>query len=601
MSVKSTAKTFVGEVNFSGTTIAGLTLNSLTTTQRDALTASNGALIYNTTTSTFQKYNSGWIEIASTTGNTVIGGYLRVGSTSAPVNTTAGDITGLRLNLGNQAFGTSNGRFVSVLGTMTDTSATATAFARMENTIAPVSNSGSEYRSFSFANVLNAPSGVTLGTVEALSVGNSIGGTQDGAIAAVYGAIINGIALSSASVATAGTISTLTGLRIITHTRSSGSSTVAVTTGIGIESAITINGGGFSFTDYTHHKISNISADSVTTQIGIDIAALTRASTDIGIRIAKADTYTLQLSDTGGTAAGGITFGTDTTLYRSAADTLKTDDSLVVTGTLTAGTYTGQTSITTLGTITAGTWTASSISTTYTDAKVKTVTGTVNRLTIGGTATDPTFDISSSYVGQNTITTLGTITTGTWTGTTIAVANGGTGQTSYTDGQLLIGNTSGNTLTKATLTGTSNQVTVTNGNGSITLSTPQNIHTGASPTFVGLTLTGTLSVAKTASFTTEVDNGNSGTSKTIDWTQGNKQKITLTGVCTFTFTNPAGPASLIFKLIQDGTGSKTVTWPSVRWPGGVAPTLTTTASATDIVALYFDGTNYYGNASLNFS
>ena len=51
---------------------------------------------------------------------------------------------------------------------------------------------------------------------------------------------------------------------------------------------------------------------------------------------------------------------------------------------------------------------------------------------------------------------------------TLAVGNGGTGQTSYTDGQLLIGNTSGNTLTKATLTAGSN-ITITNGNGSISI------------------------------------------------------------------------------------------------------------------------------------
>ena len=51
---------------------------------------------------------------------------------------------------------------------------------------------------------------------------------------------------------------------------------------------------------------------------------------------------------------------------------------------------------------------------------------------------------------------------------TLAVANGGTGQTSYTDGQLLIGNSSGNTLTKATLTAGSG-VSITNGNGSITI------------------------------------------------------------------------------------------------------------------------------------
>jgi hypothetical protein len=51
---------------------------------------------------------------------------------------------------------------------------------------------------------------------------------------------------------------------------------------------------------------------------------------------------------------------------------------------------------------------------------------------------------------------------------TLPVANGGTGQTSYTNGQLLIGNTTGNTLTKATLTAGSG-VTITNGTGSITI------------------------------------------------------------------------------------------------------------------------------------
>ncbi|HUC21025.1 MAG TPA: hypothetical protein VMR98_06070, partial [Candidatus Polarisedimenticolaceae bacterium] len=55
--------------------------------------------------------------------------------------------------------------------------------------------------------------------------------------------------------------------------------------------------------------------------------------------------------------------------------------------------------------------------------------------------------------------------------TALSVAQGGTGQTSFTDGQLLIGNTSGNTLTKATLTAGSG-VTIVNGNGSITISAP---------------------------------------------------------------------------------------------------------------------------------
>lgn len=51
---------------------------------------------------------------------------------------------------------------------------------------------------------------------------------------------------------------------------------------------------------------------------------------------------------------------------------------------------------------------------------------------------------------------------------TLPVANGGTGQTSYTDGQLLIGNSTGNTLTKTTLTAGSG-ISITNGAGSISI------------------------------------------------------------------------------------------------------------------------------------
>ena len=50
-----------------------------------------------------------------------------------------------------------------------------------------------------------------------------------------------------------------------------------------------------------------------------------------------------------------------------------------------------------------------------------------------------------------------------------AVSTGGTGQSSYTNGQLLIGNTTGNTLAKATLTAGSG-ITISNGAGSITIS-----------------------------------------------------------------------------------------------------------------------------------
>ncbi len=106
--------------------------------------------------------------------------------------------------------------------------------------------------------------------------------------------------------------------------------------------------------------------------------------------------------------------------------------------------------------------------------------------------------------------------------------------------------------------------------------------------------------ALTAYFT-ETDNGNSSTADTIDWTLSNKQKSTLTGNCTFTFTAPPGPCNLILKLVQDGTGSRTVTWPAaVHWSAGTAPTLTTTASRVDIISFYYDGSTYFGQYGLNF-
>ena len=66
----------------------------------------------------------------------------------------------------------------------------------------------------------------------------------------------------------------------------------------------------------------------------------------------------------------------------------------------------------------------------------------------------------------------------------LPVANGGTGQTSYTDGQLLIGNSSGNTLTKATLTQGSG-ITITNGNGAITIAASGSGVSAATPTALG--------------------------------------------------------------------------------------------------------------------
>lgn len=71
--------------------------------------------------------------------------------------------------------------------------------------------------------------------------------------------------------------------------------------------------------------VSNQGAAGITTSVGVDVKEQSASTTSIGVRIAKGGTYALQLSDTGGTAAGGITFGTDTQLWRVSAKVLKTE------------------------------------------------------------------------------------------------------------------------------------------------------------------------------------------------------------------------------------------------------------------------------------
>ena len=86
---------------------------------------------------------------------------------------------------------------------------------------------------------------------------------------------------------------------------------------------------------------------------------------------------------------------------------------------------------------------------------VTSVSGTLNRVTVtAGSA--PVVDISASYVGQTSITTLGTVTTGVWNGTAINETHGGTNQTTYVTGDTLYASAS-NTLSKLPI-GTTGQV-----------------------------------------------------------------------------------------------------------------------------------------------
>ena len=194
--------------------------------------------------------------------------------------------------------------------------------------------------------------------------------------------------------------------------------------------------------------------------------------------------------DSGGGAVG-----------RSYGDT-KVDLSLNNVENTALSTWAGSSNLTTVGTINSGSWNgdpidSSYISTSFINSKQDTLTfghssGNAlkteeaiaeNKVLLGGASNvkGRTFaelkgDMSmgnveniaiSTYAGSTNMVTMGTVTTGTWSATTIAANKGGTGQTSYSNGEILVGGDSG--LAKTTITA-GEGIDVTNGDGTIEIS-----------------------------------------------------------------------------------------------------------------------------------
>lgn len=80
----------------------------------------------------------------------------------------------------------------------------------------------------------------------------------------------------------------------------------------------------------------------------------------------------------------------------------------------------------------------------------------------------------------------------------------------------------------------------------------------------------------------------------IDWTAGGVHtKALASGANTFTFSNAAAGMVIMVRLTSHAAGS-TVTWPTVLWAGGAAPTQST-PSKTDVYTFVHDGTSIYGS------
>ena len=96
--------------------------------------------------------------------------------------------------------------------------------------------------------------------------------------------------------------------------------------------------------------------------------------------------------------------------------------------------------------------------------------------------------------------------------------------------------------------------------------------------------------------------GNSGTTQTLSLTSGTVQTVTMNGNCTFTMPTATAGKSFILICTQDGTGGRTATFTSVKFPGGTAPTLTTTpTTGVDILTFVANGTSWFGTYAQAFA
>lgn len=243
---------------------------------------------------------------------------------------------------------------------------------------------------------------------------------------------------------------------------------------------ITFSGGEGIDTSGTGNAVTISGEDATDSNKGIASFALLDFTTSSGA-VSLADTVVKLISGDSGTATPSshtfsINGGTGiTTSASSAAVTINLDTPVAETNggtgqtTYATGDILYASASNTLSKLAAGTdthvltlsggvpiWSAAT-------GGVTSVSGTTNRITSTGGST-PVIDIDASYVGQASITTLGTVTTGTWNADTVTVPYGGTGRASHTEYAVICGGTTTTAAQQSIASvGTSGQVLTSNG------------------------------------------------------------------------------------------------------------------------------------------